>query len=591
MSVEPLSPRSVHIATSVIAALSAAVLLLTADYQIYDNNFYALSEATALLAGEHPYRDFFEWGIPLQAWLSAAAQYLSGQRLIGEFLLQWSFIVAGVVIAFRLALRLSHSVAASVVAFIPAVLLLAASPTYQYPKVFVYPCAILLACRYVDRPSARRSAAVGAIVAIAFLFRHDHGLYVGSTVLLAFTLAVIDHPHLRRPAVAAGQIAVCAAVCAALLLPWAHVVARSEGLLDYVEARAYIRSTWSVRRPVFAALLELNPIRALTPDRAVAADAEPYERLLATWLPGRENAEAWLYQMTLLVSIANVISSAFTFAARWARPRPLPQDANAALLTGVVLIIVARQLFREPSYFVMVTPLIAACGARFLARPARAGGGPAVAAPALSRTQSIWYASRGWLAIALLLITLATVLGYSRESNLPQPIYQAQHLPQTWARLIADPPIDGYVSAADAESVTPEEWKTLDTGRKSDVMLRYVYECSAPGDHVFVNGPTPYQVAYYVRRPVAGGHLYWHDGWRSDPIREAQSLALLQQQSVPFAYSTADPVLDDLRQYPRIRRYVEENYREIPGTGGRVLVNTRRPPVRRYGRLQLSCFR
>src|SRR5688572_3854368 len=170
MSLEPMPSRADRVATYAVAVLSAAVLVLTADYQIYDNNFYALSEATALLAGEHPYRDFFEWGIPLQASLSAVAQYLSGGRLLGEFGLQWLFIVAGMVIAFRLALRFSQSLGASLAAMLPAVLLLAASPTYQYPKVFVYPCAILIACRYIDRPTVGRSVAMGLITGIAFLF-------------------------------------------------------------------------------------------------------------------------------------------------------------------------------------------------------------------------------------------------------------------------------------------------------------------------------------------------------------------------------------------------------------------------------------
>ena len=47
-----------------VAALNLVVLILTAEQQIYDTNFYSLWEATALLAGDHPYRDFFEWGIP-----------------------------------------------------------------------------------------------------------------------------------------------------------------------------------------------------------------------------------------------------------------------------------------------------------------------------------------------------------------------------------------------------------------------------------------------------------------------------------------------------------------------------------------------
>lgn len=57
-----------------IGLLSALVLIITADDQIYDNNFYTLSETVSLFAGDHPYRDVFEWGVPLQAALSHVTQ-------------------------------------------------------------------------------------------------------------------------------------------------------------------------------------------------------------------------------------------------------------------------------------------------------------------------------------------------------------------------------------------------------------------------------------------------------------------------------------------------------------------------------------
>ena len=46
----------------IVGALSTLVLVITAGGQIYDNNFYTLSEAVGLFAGDHPYRGFFEWG-------------------------------------------------------------------------------------------------------------------------------------------------------------------------------------------------------------------------------------------------------------------------------------------------------------------------------------------------------------------------------------------------------------------------------------------------------------------------------------------------------------------------------------------------
>lgn len=556
------------------------MLLLTADYQIYDNNFYTLSEATAILAGEHPYRDFFEWGVPLQAYLSAAGQLVAGGRLIGEFGLQWLFITAGVVLAFRLALRLSPSYAAACVAMVPAILMLAPSPTYQYTKVFIYPCALVVGCRYLERPVPGRSAAMGAVIAIGFLFRHDHGIYVGLAVALVFLMAARAQPHLRRLRVAAAHLGVCAGICGLLIAPWLVTVATSEGLTQYVEARAYLRTAWSVQRPLLAPLLRMNPIRTLTPDPAVAADAEPYERLLAAWLPARGPALEWLYQVTMLVIVTTVAAGVIPYTRALIRGTPIPPRADYTLLTGLTLLLIAWELFREESYIVMTPPLVAACGAAFLAGP-RGTSGP-----------TRW-AQQGRRAIAAVVfaITVIAAIGYARESNLPQLIYQAERLPRTLARLTVYPPIDGLITEAEARAIGPEEWAAADAGRRSDVMLRYVYECVAPGDHVLVSGPTPYQVGYYVQRPVAGGHVYWHDGWRSDPDREAQSLALLRRQSVPFAFSTDSPMLTDLARYPRIHEYIAARHRSIPGTGDRVLVDARRQPVRHFGRMRLPCFR
>ena len=58
--------------------------------------------------------------------------------------MHWAFIVAGVGIATGLGLRLCGSRAVVLATMVPAVLLLAVTPTYQYPKLLFYPLAIWL---------------------------------------------------------------------------------------------------------------------------------------------------------------------------------------------------------------------------------------------------------------------------------------------------------------------------------------------------------------------------------------------------------------------------------------------------------------
>ena len=137
------------------------MLVLTANSQIFDSNHYALTEATSLLAGDHPYRDFFEVGIPFAAYMAAGTQLLSGHRLLGEFLRQWVFIVAGLVIAFHLGLRLSRSRGATLAVLPLTLLVLADTPTYHYSKLFFFPLIVWAGWRYIEHqaPADPRSSA------------------------------------------------------------------------------------------------------------------------------------------------------------------------------------------------------------------------------------------------------------------------------------------------------------------------------------------------------------------------------------------------------------------------------------------------
>jgi hypothetical protein len=417
---------------------------------------------------------------------------------------------------------------------------------------------------------------------MAFFFRHDHGIYVGLALLLGMALARLIHgPALTARSMTRNFVA-CALAGAVFVVPWAIAVDRSEGLLDYVEARAVLNRAWSVKRSVFRAIVDINPVRALTPDRQaeVEANAGLYERLLAR-MPARDPAKDWLHQVTMLTTLAALLAALVPLVRGRRHGELAFRDGCRLLVAAALVAIVERQLFREASYYVLVAPLAAALGARLLAGP-RDDRDPI--APA-------------WLALAVrgagalvLLVTAVAVAGYAKESNILEPAYQVSHLPQTFRRLTASPPIDGLVPPEVAHAMTPEEWAVLGLGDRSDLLTRYLYDCSGPGDHLLISGQTPYHIGYYANHPVAGGHLYWHDGWRADPLREAQSLELLKRQSVPFAYATHNPVLDDFKRYPRIRAYLAEHYRPLEGSEGRLLYDARRTPPGTFGKLGFPCF-
>jgi hypothetical protein len=536
-----------------VAVLTAAVLALAVKTQIFDTTFYSLWEAAALLSGDHPYRDFFEWGIPGQMLLSAAVQWLFGYRLIGEFLLQWLFIVAAMVISFRLACRVSGSVAAALFASIVALLAIAVAPIYHYPKLFFYPVLLALGWRYLDRPGVGGAALLGFTTAVAFLFRHDHGIYLGAGSLITLVLAMTTRPVRLAPRAALRDAAAYVTAAAIPLVPWLVVVHRSEGLGPYVESRLLLAAgdetapPWTMYRQVFS----IEPMR------------------LALGGTGETDGFLWLEQISLLLPLLLLGSVVLALVAHRRRGRPLPPDLPVVLLASVFLGGVALRLFREPSYSALLAPVTAAFGARFLTRSSRPVRALAVVLFVIS-------------AVAGVRVALATSVGNFAET--------IEDVPRMFSKLRAHPPMDAFTTIADVNDFDRRAPEWAGEPVPLGFLMRYVRECTPEGDRVLVTGSTPFQVPYLVERRIAGGHLYWHRGWRSESAHEAQSLALLQRQSVPFAISTQVPVLEDLQAYPRIHAHFTSRYTEVPETGGRLLVERGRRPLGSFGPLRYPCF-
>jgi hypothetical protein len=574
---------------------------------MFDSNFYAMTGAVSLLAGDRIYRDFFEPGVPLATYTAAAAQIISGHRLIGEFVRQWLFILAGFGIAAHLALRLSRSARATLGMMTIALVVLAGTPIYHHDKLFFFPLIIWVCWRYIDQPTTLRAAICGCTTAIAFLFRHDYGIYLGAASAGAFLLARITIPRLRIPNAMVSETAAYAVAVAIVLAPWLIAVQTTEGLVDYTRSRAELFQG----QPGFAyrSLLRMNPVRTFTPPplpepkaaavivswddivddarrrqlerdyalRFVAIDGrgrwhyqvpniydirllglEPYVNDTEgfEWdllqdvrrkLPVRENVIVWVQQMAMLAPIALILSGGWQMWRSWRRSDIAPGDARRMMLAGGFLLFVDLTLLRQASYVVVAAPVTAALSARFLA----------------SRT----VVTRVFVT-TLAVLTVVAALFWIRGGPLyASPSDLARSVRGTFAQLVATPP------------------------DKGNLRFRYLRECTAPGDHVLVAGGTPLDVSYYAQRPIAGGQINWHYGWRSDPVHEAQSLALLDTQSVPIAFSTDEPVLDNFKRYPHINAHLAKYYAKVEGTDGFMMVDTRRRPTGTFGPMKFPCFR
>ena len=559
------SPRGWSV---LVGTLTAAVLVTTVKQQIFDTNFYSLWEATALLAGDHPYRDFFEWGIPLQAGISALVQRAFGYRLFNEFVMQWAFLVAGAVIAFRLSVRLSRSIAASMAGALLAWLLLADTPIYHYPKLFFYPLGVLLAWRYLDTPTVGRAAAMGLVTALAFLFRHDHGIYVGVAAVFALAFgcgggAVASWRDRSRHGAA------FAAGAAVLLVPWLALVHDSEGLVEYVKTRYELAAGDTAVNP-FRLLLDMHPIRLIGSD------------VLDPGSEAQDHARLWIEQVFLLVPLVMLIAAMASLVRHRIRRVTPPPDLYAALVAAGFLAVVDYRLFREASYAQIVGPLTAAVGAASL----RWGPMLPTRLPAPSRRAAAWHRVRWTVAGVLFLMTMVAAGVNLRHGSLSGLVETVGDAPRMFRNLMARPPIEAFVPQSTVDGLRPNPGGTLPLM----FLARYVHDCTRGGDRVLVTGSTPFDMGYLVERPIAGGHLYWHKGWRSDERHEAQSLAMLRRQSVPFALATSDPVLQDLKRYPKIHEYFRSRYTVVEGSGGFLLVEAGRRATGRWA-LGLPCFK
>jgi hypothetical protein len=149
----------------------------------FDNDhFDILLRAEMLLRGEQPMRDFAH--VELRgAWpalsyaLPAWAQQIGGRNMLSEADLTVGALALAAALAFLLALELSRR---WTIALLVAVLVIATGPKlYNYPKVLTLTIGALALRWAVGNPTTRRLSWAAAATAVAVLFRHDYGVYLG----------------------------------------------------------------------------------------------------------------------------------------------------------------------------------------------------------------------------------------------------------------------------------------------------------------------------------------------------------------------------------------------------------------------------
>ena len=311
-----ISARSAETA-AVVALFIAAVAWRFLTFTGFTNDHYAhLALAQQMLLGDRPIRDFADPGWPLTYLLTATAWLVAGDTMATEWTITAAGFALGAACTVAAGVRLSGSVAIAVLVTVLEILIFPRS--YSYPKVLMYGAGAWALLALAASPDRRRLVVMAAIVATAFLFRHDHGLFIG--LASAVCLALASRAEGWR--IAARRVTALTAATAVFLLPWILFVALNGGLLAYFQGGLdYSRGEAAATR------LTSWPTLALAPPLTRMANAEG-------WL-------FWLFWSLPLLCSAIAIRRMLRGRERW------PGEGAAVVALAVVATLVNASFLRE----------------------------------------------------------------------------------------------------------------------------------------------------------------------------------------------------------------------------------------------------
>lgn len=612
-----------------------------------NDEFGYLARGRQIQGGDLPFRDFNDPGWFLTDSVSGAAQWLWGYNLRSEALLTVGMLSLGAAITFALARRAAGSVVAALVAV--AIHIALDTRHYNYPKIVLYAAGLALAWAYVDKPGRARLAALGALVGIAFLFRHDNLVYLGALSLM--TIVFVHHESVRDGLRAAAGLCSAAAI---FIVPFLVFLALSGGVAEYFRA-AMVYVTRDAQRTSFSLpRLSLDSSKPLVGLGRGPAPADV--RINIRWKPisdeerrggelrhGLEGGEpldgaTWTYGLrdTSAGNIESLIRDPLvddthgldrtTFAVaeaprslRLETPLDTPQNATAFLY-----------------YCFLCLPVFAAAvlwRLRRAAAPTRvlSTAGHLVPLLVLAAMLNIGFLSRGSTSIriadvgvtaAVLIAWLIAVLA-TRDAHVVAPRRGARVLLRAGAALVlcltllsANGLAQGSRALRDAGfTAGPAEmlkrarvvWNTLGadpaTFTSDEEQPRilsiagYVGACTGPSDRLFILGEHP-ELYYFSDRRFAGGHAWLLPLYYSEDADEARIVTRLKSARVPIVLTEPRATYDeDYRHvFEQVHQYLEDEYTDAGEVafGGarplRVLVRADLEPTRRYEPLNLPCF-
>ena len=578
-----------------------------------------LSRARQILLGDVPIRDFFDPGLFLQYYLSSAAQFVFGYNLFGEALLTISFVALGTMLVFDLSSRLSGSrwLAAGA-----ALLTVLAYPRlYSYPKVILYVSAIGLVWLYARCGRRLHVTLMAALTVVAFLLRHDHGVYIAFMIVCFLGLREWGAAQMWR------RLGLYAGVTVGLLLPYLIFVQTTTGLVSYAagsgsqaQATTLVLASLQIARAPFK-IDRSAPLWVVAPpdERRVnvrwaegATDTARRYREARFGLTAGTRVEdrTWRYVLTdhetgnlraliqdpMVDDTSGIDRGTFqVLPERW--ESWLTRKLFILRLSLAPGVFTAQNALAWFYYLTILVPLVAlgwVAAAWWSGRVARPEAAVVAAAAILcfiiSHTLIRGSPDSRLADVAAPTFVLAAWLarrrGGPRESLVRARLARAGivilFLVTFWSVwTVGGTGITGGLGARIAnagiwdgpagvwEQLGVMNRRLLDrpidtwappgsTGLRA--LTRYVLDCTAPSDRVLVTWFEP-DVFYYAERGFAGGQVYLDAGWHASAADQRLTIERMQRQSVPIVLGRRDLVEEFRQEFPLVYDYVQARYR------------------------------
>ena len=513
---------------------------------ITNDHYVHLALAQQMLIGERPIRDFADSGWPLMYVLSAAAWRLAGDTLATEWFVAAGGFALGATCTLVAGYRLSASLVLAVSVTILEVLIY--PRTYSYPKILAYAAAACALISLARQPSWRRIVIMSIVVAVAFLFRHDHGLFIG----VSAAVCLLVGSGTKAWHVSVRKIAGLAAATVALLLPWIVFVALNGGLLAYFEGGIEYS-----RAEADATALASLPVLHASPVSTVA------------------NAEAWLFW--LFWALAGL--SALVLVMRMLRGTERWKGESAAVASLVALALMVDGSFLRETLQVRLPDAIVP-----------------------SAVLAAWLLGLCWvdrwrvrslqLAVQLttVIVMAVSVAAISRITDLPGQ-YDNTDLGRGFGRASEHArEVAGLLGSRHRDNLSPPSR----VSRALMPFISYLDRCSSASDRLIVTGEFP-EILVISGRGFAGDGVVF-GSWYASETHQGRTVQQLKTRPPLFVLHAGD--YGGFRgRFGLVDDFVNgayEMFTEVPveGTSSvRILVHRNRPLVRTDSATGWRCYR